>query len=479
VFIMDTGARAPANINSQQSGNNLSTNNPLWSLFLESSCSSASVFFKLHLSTRSYFHSPTPWTNPNSNISRKVARLLDSFKPGSTSYCPFPNEEDNSNLSQGTARPQSNDGNEESNPRPALVRPSDVSVTPTSNINIQENVTSTRENQDRATSSEEEMRRRLYLNVGRPRPFYRVPSASSSPETQSFSEQNSVFRYQSNPINKTKTKAARTLQELVRNFFVSKYGLENLSGIVKNGELFLQLPPSIKYYLLTFPCSDFEEIGSERPASAASYHVRCKLDSRKYSAIFATSEMDKAIYNVWKDKEDWLQSIEGVQDVLATTVDAVTENIFYIIEDDFMTLSEFLKKSDETLNDIFALDKNGREDEIQELGERVERILRQIETMRLTFILSSVDQILVKGNNIVLQNPLLTKRLLGDESCCSMNYHQLATIMRDLLGCDNLCNSPDDCLTGEEPEVPSPRHGVYTRIAQLSTQAVNQDIKKS
>ena len=108
-----------------------------------------------------------------------------------------------------------------------------------------------------------------------------------------------------------------------------------------------------------------------------------------------------------------MQSIDGVQDVLATTVDAVTENIFYIIEDDFMTLSEFLKKSDETLNDIFALDKNGREDEIQELGERVERILRQIETMRLTFILSSVDQILVKGNNIVLQNPLLTKRLLG------------------------------------------------------------------
>ena len=184
----------------------MSTNNPLWSLFLESSCSSASVFFKLHLSTRSYFHSPTPWTNPNSNISRKVARLLDSFKPGSTSYCPFPNEEDNSNLSQGTARPQSN---EETNPRPALVRPSDVSVTPTSNINIQENVTSTLENQDRATSSEEEMRRRLYLNVGRPRPFYRVPSASSSPETQSFAEQNSVFRHQSNPINKTKVSSRR------------------------------------------------------------------------------------------------------------------------------------------------------------------------------------------------------------------------------------------------------------------------------
>ena len=108
-----------------------------------------------------------------------------------------------------------------------------------------------------------------------------------------------------------------------------------------------------------------------------------------------------------------MQSIVGVQDVLATTVDVVTENIFYIIEDDFITLSEFLKKSEDTLSTIFDLDKNGREDEIQELGERVERILRQIETMRLTFILSSVDQILIKGNTIFLQNPLLTKRLLG------------------------------------------------------------------
>ena len=108
-----------------------------------------------------------------------------------------------------------------------------------------------------------------------------------------------------------------------------------------------------------------------------------------------------------------MQSIEGVQAILATTVDPVTENIFYIIEDDFMTLSEFLKKSDDTLSCIFDLDNNGREDEIQELGERVKRILRQIETMRLTFILSSIDQILVRGSNIFLQNPLLTKRLLG------------------------------------------------------------------
>ncbi len=108
-----------------------------------------------------------------------------------------------------------------------------------------------------------------------------------------------------------------------------------------------------------------------------------------------------------------MQSIEGVQAILATTVDPVTENIFYIIEDDFIPLTEFLKKSDDTLSCIFDLDKNGREDEIQELGVRVKRILRQIETMRLTFLLSSVDQILVRGSNIFLQNPLLTKRLLG------------------------------------------------------------------
>ena len=194
----------------------MSTNNPLWSLFLESSCSSASVFFKLHLSTRSYFHSPTPWTNPNSNISRKVARLLDSFKPGSTSYCPFPNGEDGGNLTPGTPSPQSNENNEESHPR--LVRPSDVSTLPTTgnNITSQEHDTSTLENTDRAatsSSSEETMRRRLYLNVGRPRPFYRVSSSpasslSSSPDTQSFTEQNSVFQQQNNLINRPNNKVS-------------------------------------------------------------------------------------------------------------------------------------------------------------------------------------------------------------------------------------------------------------------------------
>merc|ERR1711997_1163882 len=73
---------------------NVSISSPLWQVFLDSKCSSASIFFKLHLSARSYFHSPTPWTDPRStsNLSRKVARLMDSFRPGATSYCPFENK---------------------------------------------------------------------------------------------------------------------------------------------------------------------------------------------------------------------------------------------------------------------------------------------------------------------------------------------------------------------------------------------------
>ena len=35
----------------------------VWKLFLDSKCSSAIVFFRLHVSARTYFRSPTPW-NP-------------------------------------------------------------------------------------------------------------------------------------------------------------------------------------------------------------------------------------------------------------------------------------------------------------------------------------------------------------------------------------------------------------------------------
>ena len=42
-----------------------------------------------------------------------------------------------------------------------------------------------------------------------------------------------------------------------------------------------------------FTKCDSQETSDERPALAASYHVRCKLDGGHYLAIFATSEMDK------------------------------------------------------------------------------------------------------------------------------------------------------------------------------------------
>ena len=37
-------------------------------------------------------------------------------------------------------------------------------------------------------------------------------------------------------------------------------------------------------------------------------------------------------YNVWKDKEDWLNPITGVQDILATCVDTVTGQTDQILE---------------------------------------------------------------------------------------------------------------------------------------------------
>ena len=102
------------------------------------------------------------------------------------------------------------------------------------------------------------------------------------------------------------------MQEIVRNHLVLETGLEKLSKMVKTDQILPQLPPCIRQFLLTFPCQEFEvtfkskiyfycfyikmnfqETSDVRPALAASYHVRCKLDGGHYLAIFATSEMDK------------------------------------------------------------------------------------------------------------------------------------------------------------------------------------------
>jgi len=410
---------------------NVSITNPLWQLFLESSCSSATVFFKLQVNQ--YFHSPTPWISPSSNIPIKVAKLMDSFRPGSSSYCPFPNEDEiinNSDIEGGVNEP-TNDDLQTNNVSFVNLHSvtNDASSTSDNDDTDNENSETTEDvsNDESRESSEEENRRRLYLNTGRPRPFYRVHSSSPP---QSLLETAPVTSTRTSNQCKQKKRTARSLQEIVRNYFVSKYGLEYLSRIVKRRQLCPQLPASIKYYLLTFPCMDFEEIGNCRPATAASYHVKCKLDGRKYTAIFATSEMDKATYNVWKDKEDWLDNIEGVQEILATCIDAVTENIFYIIRDGYTALAE--------VRDLSDITGNGAQDG-SAICEKVKEGLQTIEKLGLSYKLTSENQILLHEKNIYLQNPLLLKRTQTQESekvSLAENYLQLSVILTRILNSD-------------------------------------------
>ena len=173
--------------NKQEEGH-ISTSSPLWRVFLDSKCSSATVFFKLHLSTRSYFHSPTPWTNPryiylclcyvplinasfvvSSNISRKVSKLMDSFRPGSSSYCPFQNQDQDQSIIV----------NRIDNAREANADQIQTVDTVPDNITDSEDDRESTESSDE--NREEENRRQLYLPSGRPRPFYRV--YSTSPQT--------------------------------------------------------------------------------------------------------------------------------------------------------------------------------------------------------------------------------------------------------------------------------------------------------
>ena len=119
----------------------------------------------------------------SSNIPIKVAKLMDSFRPGSSSYCPFPNEDEiinNSDIEGGVNEP-TNDDLENNNVSVVNLHnvtndaSSDNDDTDNENNEMTEDVSSNDESRE---SSEEENRRRLYLNTGRPRPFYRVHSSS-------------------------------------------------------------------------------------------------------------------------------------------------------------------------------------------------------------------------------------------------------------------------------------------------------------
>ena len=135
-----------------------------------------------------------PLTRSTSNLSRKVARLMDSFRPGATSYCPFENKAE---LADSGVAPA---GITEDVP---LLRPSELGLPRPAETGER---TEDREIElpgpgpgpgpaagpspgpgptggpsPTSLSAEEENRRRLYLNVGRPRPFYGVAQSGLNP----------------------------------------------------------------------------------------------------------------------------------------------------------------------------------------------------------------------------------------------------------------------------------------------------------
>lgn len=114
------------------------------------------------------------------------------------------------------------------------------------------------------------------------------------------------------------------------------FGLAGLSSLTRSVPCLLSLPPIIRNFLLTLPCSDFQEEGFHNVRSSASYNVRCTLDNLSYLAVFATSEADKSASNLWDEHRGWLTGLktDKVRQVLALAVDPLTENIFYIMDID-------------------------------------------------------------------------------------------------------------------------------------------------
>lgn len=381
----------------------------VWRLFLDSKCSSATVFFRLHLSAHSYFHSPTPW-NPGSNstLPRKVAKLLDSFRPGSSSYSPFQSPTD---VNNNTVHPDHNRTNEnaENITEFNLLRPSEISPRGSEVSSSSSSISTDFDNSATHTSStpeaniednispEEVNRRRLYLNFGRPRPFYRVPSISE------------VIDNKNQATNSKKKRVIKTLQEEARNRIVTTYGLTNLSKIVKSDKLSRKLPQVIQNFLLTFPCQDFEEVGSDRPNKSASYNVRCNLDGQNYTAVFALSEVDKNVGNLWEDDAKWLKLADpGVTQILAIAVDPLTENIFYIIPERGIPISEIINNSS---NDI-DMGNSGtlkRPDLVNTICISVLATIERLYQSGLGYGQLREENIFLCQSKVLLENPLMVK----------------------------------------------------------------------
>jgi hypothetical protein len=199
------------------------------------------------------------FSRSNSTLPRKVAKLLDSFRPGSSSYSPFQSPAD---VNNNTVHPDHNRTNEnaETISEFNLLRPSEISPRGSEVSSWNSSISTDSDHSPTHTSStpetnvgdnispEEVNRRRLYLNFGRPRPFYRVPSISE------------VIDNKNQATNSKKKRVIKTLQEEARNRIVTTYGLTNLSKIVKSDKLSRKLPQVIQNFVLTFPCQDFEVI---------------------------------------------------------------------------------------------------------------------------------------------------------------------------------------------------------------------------
>ena len=123
----------------------------------------------------------------------------------------------------------------------------------------------------------------------------------------------------------------------------------------------------------------------------------------------------QATYNVWKDKEDWLNVIDGVQNILATSVDTVTENIFYIVNDHFSSLKTVIKTDQECV-DLGDGVRRDREEVARRVCAGVLATLRRLERLGLTYSTVSPDTILLdSGGQIFLQNQLIVKTHPGKQ----------------------------------------------------------------
>eukprot|EP00092_Neocalanus_flemingeri_P021998 GFUD01023856.1.p1 GENE.GFUD01023856.1~~GFUD01023856.1.p1 ORF type:complete len:317 (+),score=55.55 GFUD01023856.1:371-1321(+) len=257
--------------NSQSTFNNYNKTKPVdvsshvKRLFLDSKCSSATIFFRLHLSAHSYFHSPTPW-NPGSasNLSTKVAKLLDSFRPGSSSYSPFQSksDENNNESNQNNANHESENINgglqllrpsvltqrvmEESNSAATIEDPIIVEERndPEGNINqgSHQSLQNLENIQNSTISPEEQNRRRLYLNLGRPRPFYRVPSENDQNESGRKLTESKIH----------KKKGICSLKEVAKNQIVAMYGLKSLAKILNESDVLQDYQKPSKTFCLLF-----------------------------------------------------------------------------------------------------------------------------------------------------------------------------------------------------------------------------------